>query len=207
MAKEGFPFIGLSALATIVFALIQIKIFAIACLFLTCFILYFFRDPERISPIDNNLILSPADGKVIDISDCKEPYFTNTQSKKISIFMNVFNCHVNRSPICGKVLDIRYSEGRFLPANKIKAAVENEQAALLMADKLGRKVTVVQVAGLIARRIVCFAEVGDMLKKGERFGMIRFGSRLDVYVPLSSKILVSKGQKVVAGQSIIARFN
>ena len=207
VAKEGIPFIGLSALATVVFALLQIKILAIAGLILTGFILYFFRDPERIIPVGDGLVVSPADGKVIEILDCTEPYFTNIKTKRVSIFMNVFNCHVNRSPIKGQVIDIKYKEGKFLPANKFKATVENEQAAILLSDKLERKVAVVQVAGLIARRILCLAEVGDELKRGERFGMIRFGSRLDLYLPLSSKILVDKGQKVVAGQSIIAKFN
>ena len=120
--------------------------------------------------------------------------------------MNVFDCHVNRAPISGRVIDIKYREGRFLSANKKRAMAENERAAMLLEDEMGRKFTVVQVAGLIARRIVCWAEPGDLLKRGQRYGMIRFGSRLDVYLPLNTQVKVEKGQRVRAGQSVLGKM-
>ncbi len=207
VAKEGIPFLGVSALATVVFALLQIKAVAIPCLLLTGFILYFFRDPERIIPVGAGLITSPADGKVIEIQEeQQEPFFSTGSARRISIFMNIFDCHVNRAPVSGRVIDITYREGRFLSANKKRAMAENERAAMLLEDEKGRRVTVVQVAGLIARRIVCWAEPGDLLKRGQRYGMIRFGSRLDVYLPLSAKVHVEKGQKVRAGQSVLGKM-
>jgi len=206
VAKEGIPFIGMSALATVVLAVLQLKIAALLCLAFTGFILYFFRDPERIVPTGADLITSPADGKVIEIVRDQEPYFSGDPSIRISIFMNVFNCHVNRAPIHGRIIDIRYREGRFLSANMKRAMLENEQAAILLEDPKGRKVTVVQVAGLIARRIVCWAESGDELQMGQRYGMIRFGSRLDVYLPEDTKVIVERGQYVVAGQSILGKM-
>ncbi len=207
VAKEGIPFLGVSALATVVFALLQIEAAAILCLLLTGFILYFFRDPERIIPVGAGLITSPADGKVIEIQkEQQEPFFSTGPTRRISIFMNVFDCHVNRVPISGRVIDIKYREGRFLSANKKRAMAENERAAMLLEDEKGRKVTVVQVAGLIARRIVCWAEPGDLLKRGQRYGMIRFGSRLDVYLPLNAQVKVEKGQRVRAGQSVLGKM-
>ncbi len=207
VAKEGIPFLGVSALATVVFALLQIKAAAILGLLLTGFILYFFRDPERVIPVGAGLITSPADGKVIEIQEeQQEPFFSTGPTRRISIFMNVFDCHVNRVPISGRVIDIKYREGRFLSANKKRAMAENERAAMLLEDEKGRKVTVVQVAGLIARRIVCWAEPGDLLKRGQRYGMIRFGSRLDVYLPLNAQVKVEKGQRVRAGQSVLGKM-
>ncbi len=206
VAKEGVPFIGMSALATVVFALLQLKVVALLCLGLTGFVLYFFRDPDRIVPPSQDLITSPADGKVIEIANGDDPYFATGKCIRVSIFMNVFNCHVNRAPIDGKVLDMKYRPGGFLSANTKRAMAENEQAAMLIQGEAGQKVVVVQVAGLVARRIVCWAEPGDILKKGQRYGMIRFGSRLDVYVPATVKPLVEKGSKVVAGQTPLARM-
>ncbi len=206
VAKEGIPFIGMSTLATIVFALLYMKAAAMTCLILSGFVLYFFRDPERIIPTGVDLITSPADGKVIEVGKAQEPFFSMGTSTRISIFMNVFNCHVNRAPIEGRVLDIKYKEGRFLAANKRRAMAENERAAMLLEDEKARRVTVVQVAGLVARRIVCLAEPGDRLRRGQRYGMIRFGSRLDVYVPPDAAIFVEKGQRVMAGQSVLGRM-
>ncbi len=206
VAKEGVPFIGISTLATVVLAVLQFKVAALLCLSLTGFILYFFRDPDRIVPTGEDLITSPADGKVIEVTRDQEPYFSGDASIRISIFMNVFNCHVNRAPIHGRVVDIKYQQGCFLCANKKRAMVENERAAMLLEDVKGRRVTVVQVAGLVARRIVCWAEPGDKLRLGQRYGMIRFGSRLDVYLPEKVKVTVEKGHHVLAGQSVLGKM-
>ncbi len=206
VAKEGLPFIGMSALATIVFAMLGMKGPALAALIFTGFVLYFFRDPERVVPHRANLITSPADGKVIDISEVEEPWFHSGETLRISIFMNVFNCHVNRAPISGSVMDMQYRPGIFVSANKARAISDNEANAMLLQDDAGRRVTVVQVAGLIARRIVCHAQVGDTLERGQRYGMIRFGSRLDVYAPADSLILIERGDRVVAGQSVLAEM-
>ncbi len=210
MAREGVPFIGMAALATVVLAVLQMPWPTAAAFAATAFCLYFFRDPERVVPHGPDLIVSPADGKVIEVAEGEEdPYFGPSgpgRCLRISIFMNVFDCHVNRSPIAGRVEDMAYFPGRFISANRPRAMAENERCAMLVRDEEGRGVTVVQVAGLIARRIVCFAQVGDRLERGQRYGMIRFGSRLDLYLPASSRPQVSKGQRVSAGQSILARF-
>ena len=206
VAKEGVPFIGMSALATIVLAQLQLPVPALACLALTGFIVCFFRDPERIVPHDAHLITSPADGKVIDISKDHDPWFQSGPAVRISIFMNVFNCHVNRSPISGMVKGLKYRPGLFISANRSRAMRENEACAMLLQDEAGSTVTVVQVAGLIARRIVCLAQVGDRLERGQRYGMIRFGSRLDVYLPAESRIAVEKGDKTAAGQTVLAEM-
>ncbi len=206
VAREGVPFLGISALAAIVLALLQLQWWALAALALTTFILYFFRDPERIVPHEPGLIVSPADGKVIEVVKEDDPYFNQCGTIRVSVFMNVFDCHVNRSPVAGTVQDLRYFPGRFLAASKSRAMAENERAAVLLHDEAGRKFVVVQVAGLIARRILCFAQVGDALQRGERYGLIRFGSRLDIYLPNGCETKVIPGDRVVAGQSIIARF-
>ncbi len=206
VAREGVPFIGMSALAAVVLAMLQLTWSALAFLAVTAFVLYFFRDPERIVPHGANLLTSPADGKVIDVSKASEPWFNTGEAIRISIFMNVFNCHVNRSPVAGLVRDMKYRPGRFMPADRSRAMAENEAGAMLLRDENGRNITVVQVAGLIARRIVCHAQVGDHLERGQRYGMIRFGSRLDVYLPAGSRVLVSMGESTVAGQTVLAEM-
>jgi len=179
---------------------------AIFFLLLTAFVVWFFRNPERDIPSDENSIVSPADGKVIVIGRVFDDRFLKTDALKISIFMNVFNVHVNRIPTSGKVLGVFYNPGKFFSADKDKASLENEQNALLIEAKNGKKFVVNQIAGLIARRIVCYAKPGDSIEKGRRFGMIRFGSRLDVYLPTDCKIDVNVGDKVKAGSSILAHW-
>jgi len=191
-------------LASVVFGPLQWQIPAVVALAITAFVLYFFRDPPRIVPTGQGLVISPADGRVIEVTDGDEGSLQGSGVRRISIFMNVFNVHVNRSPVSGKVLKIAYRGGSFWPADKRRALVQNEQNSILIEAEDGWKITVVQVAGLIARRIVCWAEEGDVLTRGQRFGMIRFGSRLDVYVPNDFSIRVKKGDKVWAGQSILA---
>ncbi len=204
VAKEGVPFIGSAAFVTLVFSLLGWEIPAVVTLVITAFILYFFRDPERVVPHGPGLVVSPADGRVIEVADSAEGSLQGANVKRISIFMNIFNVHVNRAPISGVVKDRVYQQGTFFSADKKKALLQNEQSALLICGDNDLKVTVVQVAGLIARRIVCWAEVGDNLKRGERFGLIRFGSRLDVYIPAHLTVVVKKGDRVWAGQSVLA---
>ena len=203
VAREGYPFIAFAALATVVTAMLGYDIIALATLFLTAFILYFFRDPERISPEEDYVIVSPADGKVILIEKVFDERFLKEHVFKVSIFMNVFNVHVNRTPFPGAVTQIQYSPGAFFSANTDRGALENEACALTVETESGDRMAVVQVAGLVARRIVCWATKGDKLFRGQRFGLIRFGSRVDLYLPLNTHLEVSVGQKVRAGESIL----
>ncbi len=203
VALEGYPFIAFAALTTIVLAILHRDLFALLALALTAFILYFFRDPERIAPDDKDAIVSPADGKVIIVDKVFDDRFVKEQVYKVSIFMNVFNVHVNRVPMNGTVSQVYYKPGKFYSADKEKAALDNEFCALTITTESNRRFAVVQVAGLIARRIVCWATQGDTLVKGERFGLIRFGSRVDLYLPLQTKLEVSVGQVVRAGETTL----
>jgi phosphatidylserine decarboxylase len=172
------------------------------------FNLAFFRDPERTIPKEPNVILSPADGKVIQISEVPEHDFFDTRVTRVSIFLSVFNVHVNRSPISGKVEHFRYQRGSFFPAFKEEASVENEQTAIGIVGEHGRKVMFTQIAGIIARRIVCELREGQKTEAGKRMGMIRYGSRVDVYFLGDEVALrVKKGDKVKGGESIIGEFN
>ena len=163
----------------------------------------FFRDPERVGPEDAEAVASPADGKVIKVTRELDPV-SGEMRQVIAIFMNVFNVHVNRMPVSGKVELIRYIPGKFVNASFDKASTDNERSILVVTGKGNQRFTVVQIAGLIARRIVCWAEPGDKLKRGERFGMIKFGSRVDLYMPDGYVPTVSVGQKVVAGETALA---
>lgn len=203
VAVEGYPFIGLAALVALVLATLGHPPFALAALVLTGFILYFFRDPERVSPEEEDVVVSPADGKVILIEKVFDDRFVKEHVYKISIFMNIFNVHVNRVPFPGTVTAVRYSPGSFLSANTERATLENEYCAIALAASNQQKLAVVQVAGLIARRIVCWATKGDFLARGQRFGLIRFGSRVDLYLPLRVQLEVQPGQKVRAGETVL----
>lgn len=203
VAREGYPFIGFSAFTTVVFSLLGYDIIAFWTLLLTAFVLYFFRDPSRIIPAAPDVLVSPADGKVILVEKVFDDRFVNEQVYKVSIFMNIFNVHVNRTPFPGKVTAITYSPGRFYSADSDRGALENEFCAVTMSTDTELRFAVVQVAGLIARRIVCWAEEGDSLRRGERFGLIRFGSRVDLYLPLKTQLEVSIGQKVKAGETVL----
>lgn len=177
---------------------------AIFFLLFTAFVVWFFRNPERDIPSDENAIVSPADGKVIVVDRVFDDRFLKADAIKVSIFMNVFNVHVNRVPASGKVVGVVYNPGKFFSADKDKASLENEQNAVIIEAKNGKKFVVNQIAGLIARRIVCYTKQGDIVEKGKRFGMIRFGSRLDVYLPPDCKVNVNVGDKVSAGSLILA---
>ncbi len=206
VAREGVPFVGFPALCTVVFALLGWKIAAVIALVITAFVLYFFRDPCRVVPQGQGLVVSPADGRVIEVVEDGTGALQDGPTRRISIFMNVFNCHVNRSPVSGTVERIVYYPGRFFSADKAKALMYNEHNRMLLETDDGRRVTVVQVAGLIARRIVCWAEPGDRLSRGQRFGMIRFGSRLDLYLPMDAEVIVGPGHRVRAGETVVARL-
>jgi len=203
VAKEGMIFI--LPLVAITFILWSLQSPAIAGFFalLTFFVLYFFRDPERAIPPGEKAVLSPADGKVIKVGPCQEEHFFKGPAIKISIFMSVFNVHVNRIPLTGRIVDCAYRPGKFFSANLDKASSSNEQNALLIETGDGVRLLFIQVAGLIARRIVCWVEKGDLVERGQRFGMIRFGSRLDVYLPETARVQARIGQKVAGGQTIL----
>ncbi|HRB96361.1 MAG TPA: phosphatidylserine decarboxylase [Nitrosomonas sp.] len=172
---------------------------------IACFVLQFFRDPPREVPTDRNAILAPADGRIVAVEKTLDPYLER-EALKISVFMNVFNVHSNRSPVDGEVRNKWYFPGKFLNADLPKASLENERNALWITADNGADVTCVQVAGLIAKRIICHASSGDHLERGQRFGFIRFGSRVDVYLPLDTKINVNIGDKVSATVTVLAEF-
>ena len=203
VALEGVPYILIAAFATLVFAVIECWPMAVILLVLTCFIAHFFRDPERVGPEDAEAVACPADGKVIKVTRERDPV-SGEKRQVIAIFMNVFNVHVNRMPVSGKVELVRYIPGKFINASFDKASEDNERNILVVTGKGNQRFTMVQIAGLIARRIVCWAEPGDKLKRGERYGLIKFGSRVDLYMPDGYEPLVSVGQTVVAGETALA---
>ena len=206
---EGFKFAAISlSLSIILIAASQI-VSAVGFV-LTFFILWFFRDPKRNTPQDSNLIISSADGKVCLIDEACPPTEVSMKQekmKRVCVFMNVFNVHVNRSPVAGVISDIVYKEGQFLNASLDKASEKNERSSLVINSNHGADIVVVQIAGLIARRILGFVSKNQNLNQGERFGLIRFGSRVDIYMPLDSTVKCSVGDKVVAGESVLASFN
>ncbi|MFA5517125.1 MAG: phosphatidylserine decarboxylase family protein [Desulfuromonadales bacterium] len=204
VAKEGYPFIGLFAFVTLVFALLDWDLLTLLLLALTLFTVYFFRDPDRCAPADEAAVVSPADGKVVFVGEVREERFFQAEAIKVSIFMSVFNVHVNRAPFAGKVVDLFYNKGEFFNASLDKASLQNEQAGLLLEVEGGKRLLVVQIAGLIARRIITYPVIGDLLQRGQRYGLIRFGSRVDVYFPLGTDILVRVGERTVAGESVLA---
>lgn len=204
ITPEGFPVIGLSALAALVFALLSSWTLALAFLCLTAFSVNFFRDPERVTPTAPGIAVSPADGVVVKSTRMRDP-FSGEYLQCVCVFMNVFNVHVNRSPVAGTVTGIAYHPGRYFNASLDKASEHNERCSYLLTDAEGLRWTMVQIAGLIARRIVCRVEEGDTLARGERFGMIKFGSRVDLYLPDAYTPVARIGQKVFAGQTVIAK--
>ncbi|WP_027359505.1 phosphatidylserine decarboxylase family protein [Desulforegula conservatrix] len=206
IARPGYSFIFASAFVTAILAITGLKAFALLSLGITIFICYFFRDPDRVCPEVEGGVISPADGKVVFAGPMESnPYFEGP-CQKISVFMSVFNVHVNRIPYDGKVKAIDYFPGKFFNASLDKASTDNERNAVTVELKNGRCYTFVQIAGLIARRIICGIKVGDNVSRGTRYGMICFGSRLDIYLPEDAKINVSNGEKVMAGFTVIANL-
>ncbi len=206
VAQEGYPFIFYAAFLTLVCAILGYAVLTIVLLGVTTFVLMFFRDPERIIPTGEDTVLSPADGRVIVSEIVKDVRFSEHDLVKISIFMNVFNVHVNRNPVSGIVRQVAYVPGVFLAADNQKAHLKNEYCAVTVACQNNKEITFVQIAGLIARRIVCWLEPGDSVTRGHRFGLIRFGSRVDVYLPEDFQPMVSPGEKVTAGETVLARL-
>lgn len=203
IVREGFPFIiPLGAVTLVCFIAGFIGLSAVLLL-LTLFVCWFFRNPQRTAPEDQRLVISPADGKVIRIEETASDELPGRPFRKISIFMNVFNVHVNRMPCAGEVFSIRYRPGKFLSADLDKASEQNERNAVLLRMADGREIITIQIAGLIARRIVCWLKEGMQVQKGERFGLIRFGSRVEVFMPPEASILVKVGDKVKAGETPI----
>ncbi|GHG83329.1 phosphatidylserine decarboxylase proenzyme [Pseudodonghicola xiamenensis] len=206
MHREGIKFVAAFAVVTVLLFLIW-DVLGWIGVGLTVWCYYFFRDPERATPQRPGLIVSPADGIVSLIEPAVPPAelgLPDAPLTRVSVFMNVFNCHVNRTPIAGEITAIAYRPGKFFNASLDKASTDNERNSLAIRMGDGRSIAVVQIAGLVARRIVCFAKPGDRMQTGERFGLIRFGSRLDVYLPDGVEPLVSLGQTMVAGETVIA---
>ncbi len=203
IAKEGLPFLIPVALLTVILGIMGWKIWMSLGILLSLFIAYFFRNPRREIPNLQNIILSPADGRVIHVGECEEDRFLKEKVLKVSIFMSVFDVHLNRAPVSGKVLERNYLPGRFLVASLEKSSLLNEQNAVILETEDRLKILLVQIAGFVARRIVCYAKTGDLLRKGEIFGLIRFGSRVDLYLPTEVKPIVRVGQHVKGGESVI----
>lgn len=212
MTKEGLTFIlpalGVSLISFAVWAYGSLHVFLVLAgvfLFLTLFLIFFFRDPKRRTPSGENLVLSSADGKVISIKPFRSAGFVEGEGTLVSVFMSVFDVHVNRAPVSGKVEHVKYNPGKFFPAFKEKASLENEQTEVGFQSPRGR-VMIKQIAGIIARRIVCKVRQGDSLRAGQRLGLIKFGSRVDHLLPQAVQIKARLGQKVRAGETVIGVF-
>ena len=204
--QEGYKFLIIAVFITIVIYFVS-SFLGLICLLLTVWIYYFFRDPERVSINDENYLVSPADGLVLEVTETKGPKelgLENKNFKKISIFMNAFDCHVNRAPCAGKISEILYKPGKFLNASLDKASEDNERNYYKVTNAQGEDIIVVQIAGLIARRIISESKKDQVLKQGNRIGMIRFGSRVDVYFE-NYTTLVKVNQKTIAGETLIAK--
>jgi phosphatidylserine decarboxylase len=203
IAKEGLPFLIPIALLTAFFGVMGWKLLTFLGIFITLFIAFFFRNPKRKIPSLDNIIVSPADGTIIHVGEGEEDRFLKEKLLKVSIFMSLFDVHVNRAPVSGKILQRSYLPGRFLVANVEKSSLLNEQNAFILETEDRLKILLIQIAGFVARRIVCYAKAGDTLRRGEIFGLIRFGSRVDLYLPTEVKPIVRIGQHVKGGESII----
>jgi phosphatidylserine decarboxylase len=203
---EGYPFIGGFALATLVLFWLWPPLGWIG-LIATLWCIYFFRDPPRVTPVREGIVVAPADGRVcqvVSVVPPRELELGEGPLPRISIFMSVFDCHINRSPVAGRIERIVYRAGKFISADLDKASEDNERNAFVIVTETGQHLAVVQIAGLIARRIVCFARESELLEAGQRIGMIRFGSRVDVYLPVGTRVLAGEGQIAIAGETVLA---
>ena len=207
VASAGYPFIFIAAFTTVILALLGLTTLTIIGLVVTLCICGFFRDPDRVIPNEEGVVVSPADGKVIIAGPVEQSPYYDGPAFKISVFMSVFNVHVNRVPFSGKVNSIDYYPGKFFSANLDKASQQNEHNAVSIEMDNGKPLCVVQIAGLIARRIICYINPGDQLLRGQRFGLICFGSRLDIFLPTEINLKVAVGDKVKAGTSILGQFD
>ena len=203
IVREGIPFILLSLLAAVILLLLGLRIPGVVFLGITAFIAWFFRNPQRNTPHYEKLVIAPADGRVLKIEELSDVPHLAGPCKKVSIFMTVFNVHVNRMPCAGRVESVHYEKGKFFSANLDKASKENERNILKLRTDDDREILVVQIAGLIARRIVCWVKKGTHVRTGERFGLIRFGSCVEIYLPVNCNLAVKVGDKVTAGETPI----
>ena len=204
IAREGWPFLFISVLLAVVVTYFCAW-WSIPLWIIALFVLQFFRDPPRVIPINPKAVLAPADGRIVVVEKAPDP-FSGEETLKISVFMNVFNVHSNRMPVDGTVTRVEYSPGQFVNAALSKASTENERNAVAITASNGANVTCVQVAGLVARRILCYVKPGDVMQRGQRYGFIRFGSRVDVYLPTTATPKVTVGDKVSATETILAEF-
>jgi phosphatidylserine decarboxylase len=206
---EGYPFVGGFALASLILFWLWAPLGWLATL-ATIWCAYFFRDPRRVTPVRDGIVVAPADGRVSQVADVAPPPELNLGTqllRRVSIFMSVFDCHINRSPIAGRIERVVYRAGKFLSADLDKASEDNERNALVIVTDAGARIAVVQIAGLVARRIVPFTREGETVGAGQRIGMIRFGSRVDVYLPEGTQLLVTSGQTAIAGETVLADLN
>jgi phosphatidylserine decarboxylase len=206
--KEGYPFI-LIGVVLMVLGFLWTEPLGWILAILTLWVCYFFRDPERVTPVRDGLVVSPADGRVSQVAPAVPPpelALPPEPMQRVSVFMNVFDCHVNRAPVAGRIARVVYTPGLFLNAELDKASEDNERSAVVI-ETGGVAIGVVQIAGLVARRIVSFVHAGDAVGAGERFGLIRFGSRVDVYLPMAARVLVGAGQLSIAGETVLADLN
>lgn len=205
IAREGWPFLAAAVVTSLLATLFGGWLWALPLWLISLFVLQFFRDPARQAPQGDKLVIAPADGRIVAVERTQDIYL-NREALKVSVFMNVFNVHSNRSPIAGTVTGVQYFPGKFVNADLDKASHENERNAVTLKTADGQELSFVQVAGLIARRILCYVKAGDALHPGQRYGFIRFGSRVDVYLPLDAGVRVSLGDRVRAGETVLAEL-
>ncbi len=203
VAREGYLLIIVLALIALFLTLAGMVYSAIFSLAISLFMIYFFRNPEREIPEDERAVVAPADGKVIRIEKVREENYLKAEAIKVSIFMSVFNVHINRIPFSARVVEVGHHPGRFFVANQDKASISNERQSILLETGENKRLLLNQIAGVVARRIICHARKGDYFKKGQRFGMIRFGSRVELFLPLETELIVKEGDRVKGGQSIV----
>jgi phosphatidylserine decarboxylase len=205
LAREGWPFIAATVIAAVLVAGWAGFVWSMPFWLAAIFVIQFFRDPPRTVPAQGNAVLSPADGRIVKV---ERSFDLNTQRDAllISVFMNVFNVHSNRAPVDGEVEHVQYTPGKFVNADLDKASTDNERNAMIIRTAAGERIAVVQVAGLIARRILCYVKAGDALARGQRFGFIRFGSRVDVYLPVAARPKVAVGDRVYATSTVLAEI-
>lgn len=205
IAREGWPFLAAAVVTSLLATLFGGWLWALPLWLISLFVLQFFRDPARQAPQGDKLVIAPADGRIVAVERIQDTYL-NREALKVSVFMNVFNVHSNRSPVNGVVTGVQYFPGKFVNADLDKASSENERNAVMLRTADGQELSCVQVAGLIARRILCYVKAGDTLHPGQRYGFIRFGSRVDVYLPLTACVRVSLGDRVRAGETVLAEL-
>ena len=206
VTPEGYPYIAIAVFMTALAGMAAGFWAALPFAILALYVVSFFRNPKRVIPQEAGLIVSPADGKVLEVVVCEEGRYLKNRAKRVSIFMSPFNCHINRSPVAAEVVDCFYKPGKFKAAYSPKSIDYNEHHAVLLEEKGGRRWLVVQIAGFLARRIVSYVQNGNRLERGEPFGLIQFGSRADLYCPLDSEIFVKPGEKVYAGKTVLGRI-